>query len=63
MIVVAGASLAAALASAGAKGYRRVRLGSRRASMDSAIALYRRLRFVEIAPFGGEFACFEPGLA
>jgi putative acetyltransferase len=51
------------LQEAAAKGYRRVRLDTHRATMPQAIALYRRLGFVEIAPYGpnpdGAFAFFE----
>jgi putative acetyltransferase len=47
-------------------GYARVRLDSHRASMGAAIALYRRLGFVEIAPYGpdldGAIAFFEKAL-
>jgi len=49
-----------------AKGYQRVRLDAHRPSMLAAIALYRRLGFVEIAPYGpdlgGEIAFFEKHL-
>lgn len=52
-----------ALAAAAAKGYQRVRLDTHRPSMPAAIALYRRLGFIEIAPYGpdlgGEIAFFE----
>jgi putative acetyltransferase len=45
------------------KGYERVRLDSHRPSMTAAIAIYRSLGFVEIAPYGpdldGEIAFFE----
>jgi ribosomal protein S18 acetylase RimI-like enzyme len=51
--------LARIVAVARGRGYASVRLDSHRASMAPAIALYRRLGFVEIAPFGGEFAYFE----
>jgi GNAT superfamily N-acetyltransferase len=52
-----------ALEAASAKGYQRVRLDTHRPSMSAAMALYRRLGFVEIAPYGpdlgGEIAFFE----
>jgi len=55
-----------AVALASAKGYRRVRLDTHRPSMMAAITLYRRLGFVEIAPYGpdlgGEIAFFEKPL-
>ncbi len=55
-----------AVAAASAKGYERVRLDTHRPSMMAAIALYRRLDFVEIAPYGpdlgGEIAFFEKHL-
>jgi len=55
-----------ALEAACAKGYERVRLDTHRASMSAAMALYRRLAFVEIAPYGpdlgGEIAFFEKTL-
>jgi putative acetyltransferase len=55
-----------AVAAATAKGYQRVRLDTHRPSMAAAIALYRRLGFVEIAPYGpdlgGEIAFFEKKL-
>ena len=59
-----GRSLAErALAVAAAKGYERVRLDTHRPTMAAAIALYRSLGFVEIAPYGpdlgGEIAFFE----
>lgn len=51
------------LAAAVEKGYARVRLDAHRPSMAGAIALYRSLGFVEIAPYGpdlgGEIAFFE----
>ena len=60
------ALLARVLSKARELGYDRVRLDSHRATMGSAIALYRRLGFVEIAPYGpdpgGEFAFFEKAL-
>jgi putative acetyltransferase len=47
-------------------GYRRVRLDSHRPSMGAAMAIYRRLGFTEIAPYGpdlgGEIAFFEKDL-
>src|SRR5438034_5235138 len=53
-------------AEAQARGYERVRLDTHRPSMSAAIALYRRLGFVEIAPYGpdlgGEIAFFEKRL-
>ena len=55
-----------ALEAASAKGYERVRLDTHRPSMEAAMALYRRLGFVEIAPYGpdlgGEIAFFEKRL-
>jgi len=55
-----------AVAAASLKGYERVRLDTHRPSMSAAIALYRRLGFVEIAPYGpdlgGEIAFFEKKL-
>ena len=56
-----------ALAKARLKGYERVRLDTHRPSMAAAIALYRRLGFVEIPPYGsnpdGQFAFFEKRLS
>jgi putative acetyltransferase len=55
-----------AVAAASVKGYERVRLDTHRPSMSAAIALYRRLGFVEIPPYGpdlgGEIAFFEKRL-
>jgi putative acetyltransferase len=55
-----------AIAEAYAKGYERVRLDTHRPTMSAAIALYRRLGFVEIAPYGpdlgGQIAFFEKQL-
>src|SRR5271155_4813339 len=55
-----------AIAEARRKGYERVRLDTHRPSMSAAIALYRRLGFVEIAPYGpdlgGAISFFEKHL-
>lgn len=55
-----------AITEARSRGYERVRLDTHRESMAAAIALYRKLGFVEIAPYGpnpgGAFAFFEKGL-
>jgi len=52
-----------ALEAAAAKAYERVRLDTHRPTMSAAMALYRRLGFIEIAPYGpdlgGEIAFFE----
>ena len=63
-----GRSLAErAMAEARIKGYERVRLDTHRPSMAAAIALYRKLGFVEIPPYGanpdGQFAFFEKRLS
>jgi ribosomal protein S18 acetylase RimI-like enzyme len=56
-----------ALAEARAKNYDRVRLDTHRPSMAEAIALYRRLGFAEIPPYGpdlaGQIAFFEKQLS
>ena len=56
-----------AIAEVRAKGYGCLRLDTHRPSMGTAIALYRRLGFVEIAPYGpdldGEIAFFEKRLS
>jgi putative acetyltransferase len=56
-----------AIAEAWAKGYERVRLDTHQPSMAAAIALYRDLGFVEIAPYGpdlgGEIVFFEKRLS
>ncbi len=55
-----------AIAAARVAGHNSVRLDTHRPSMATAIALYRRLGFVEIPPYGpnpnGEFAFFEKAL-
>src|SRR5260370_15796879 len=55
-----------ALEAASVKGYARVRLDTHQPSMGAAMALYRRLGFVEIAPYGpdlgGEIGFFEKRL-
>lgn len=60
------ALLERALSEAQARGYERVRLDSHRLSMGPAIALYHRLSFAEIPPYGpnpdGGFAFFEKRL-
>jgi putative acetyltransferase len=56
-----------AIAEACTKGYERVRLDTHRPSMTAAIALYRRLGFVEVPPYGpdldGQIAFFEKNLS
>ena len=56
-----------AIAETRIKGYERVRLDTHRPSMAAAIALYRRLGFVQIPPYGpnpdGQFAFFEKRLS
>jgi len=58
--------LTRALAAARQIGYDRIRLDSHRPSMAAAIALYRRLGFIEIPPYGpdhqGEMVFFEKAL-
>ena len=60
------ALLDALLSDAKARGYRRVRLDSHRASMGAAIALYRSRGFAEIAAYGpdldGALVFFEASL-
>lgn len=57
------ALLERAIEAARSRGYERVRLDSHRISMGPAIALYYRLGFAEIPPYGpnpgGAFAFFE----
>ena len=56
-----------AIAEARGKGYRQVRLDTHRESMAAAMALYQRLGFAEIAPYGPNpgraFCFFEKRLA
>ena len=63
----AGTLAERAIAEAQVKRYERVRLDTHRPSMAAAIALYRKLGFVEIPPYGtnpdGQFAFFEKRLS
>jgi GNAT superfamily N-acetyltransferase len=56
-----------ALAEARDKGYERVRLDTHRPSMAEAIAMYRKLGFFQIPPYGpdldGQIAFFEKSLS
>jgi putative acetyltransferase len=59
-----GVLLECAIDAACYRGYTHLRLDSHRASMAAAIALYARLGFVEIPPYGpgGELSFFEKDL-